>query len=160
MTTSPTRRLRELGLALPPAATPSFDYVPVTQAGDVLYVSGQLPKEDGQVRITGRLGDDVDVETARRAARICVLQGLACAAEHVGDLDRVDRVLRITGFVASTPDFHDHPLVIDGASELVGQIFGDRGKHARSAVGVAALPRRSPVEIEFILAVATSGGTA
>lgn len=160
MTDSPTRRLRELGLELPPAATPSFDYVPVTEHAGVLYVSGQLPKEDGAVRITGRLGDDVDLDTARQAARICVLQGLACAAEHLGDLDRVGRVLRVTGFVAGTPDFHDQPLVIDGASELIGQIFGDRGRHARSAVGVAALPRRSPVEIEFILAVASSGGTA
>ncbi|SEF15853.1 RidA family protein [Jiangella alba] len=159
MTDSPTARLRELGLELPPAATPSFDYVPVTEHAGVLYVSGQLPKEDGEVRITGRLGDDVDLETAQRAARICVLQGLACAAEHAGGLDRIGRVLRVTGFVAGTPDFHGQPRVIDGASELIGQIFGDRGKHARSAVGVAALPRRSPVEIEFILTV-TSGGTA
>lgn len=153
MTTTPTERLRDLGLELPPAATPSFDYVPVTEHGGVVYVSGQLPKEDGHVRITGRLGEDVDLETAVRAARICVLQGLACAADHLGGLDRIDRVLRVTGFVASTPDFHDQPKVIDGASELIGQIFGDRGRHARSAVGAAALPRRAPVEIEFILAV-------
>ncbi len=156
MTASPTQKLAELGLTLPTAAKPSFDYVPVTEHAGVLYVSGQLPKEDGEVRVTGRLGDDIDVDGAREAARVCVLQGLACAADHLGDLDRVGRVLRVTGFVSSTPDFHDQPRVIDAASELIGQIFADSGRHARSAVGVAALPRRSPVEIEFILAVAAA----
>ena len=156
MTSSPTQRLTDLGMTLPDAAKPSFDYVPVTSHAGVLYVSGQLPKQDGEVRITGRLGDDIDIETAGFAARVCVLQGLACAAEFLGGLDHVGRVLRLTGYVASTADFHDHPRVIDAASELIGQIFGEHGKHARSAVGVASLPRRSPVEIELILA-ATAG---
>ena len=151
MTTKPSERLAELGLELPEPAVPSFDYVPVTEHGGVLYVSGQLPKEGGEVRITGTVGADVSIEQAQHAARICVLQGLACAAAHVGGLDNVDRVLRISGFVASAPDFHEHPKVIDAASNLVGQIFGENGRHARSAIGVAALPRRSPVEIEFIL---------
>lgn len=148
---TPSERLAELGLELPEPAAPSFDYVPVTDHAGVLYVSGQLPKEDGEVRITGRLGAEVTMELAQHAARICVLQGLACAAAHVGGLDNLDRVLRISGFVASTPDFHQQPKVIDAASNLVGQIFGPKGRHARSAIGVAALPRKSPVEIEFIL---------
>ena len=151
MTPRPSERLAELGLELPEPAVPSFDYVPVTEHGGVLYVSGQLPKEDGEVRITGTVGADVTIEQAQHAARICVLQGLACAAAYVGGLDNVHRVLRISGFVASTLDFHEHPKVIDAASNLVGQIFGEDGRHARSAIGVAALPRRSPVEIEFIL---------
>src|SRR5689334_14777990 len=140
MTTSPSQRLVELGLELPEPAVPSFDYVPVTEHAGVLYVSGQLPKEDGEVRITGTVGADVSVERAQRAAQICVLQGLSCAAAHVGGVDRIERVLRVTGFVASTPDFHDQPRVIDAASTLLGQIFGEDGRHARSAVGVAALP--------------------
>lgn len=148
---TPSERLAELGLELPEPAAPSFDYVPVTDHAGVLYVSGQLPKEDGEVRITGRLGAEVTMELAQHAARICVLQGLACAAAHVGGLDNLDRVLRLSGFVASTPDFHQQPKVIDAASNLVGQIFGPKGRHARSAIGVASLPRTSPVEIEFIL---------
>ena len=149
--TAPSRRLAELGLELPAAAVPSFDYVPVTREGRVLYVAGQLPKEDGEVRITGRCGQDVDLDTARRAAEICTLQGLACAAEAVGGIDHVAGVLRVTGFVASTPDFHDQPKVLDAASRLLREVFGEAGRHARSAVGVAALPRRAPVEIEFVL---------
>jgi enamine deaminase RidA (YjgF/YER057c/UK114 family) len=151
MMSTPSERLAHLGLLLPEPAAPSFDYVPVTEHAGVLYVSGQLPKEDGEVRITGRLGAEVGMAEAEHAARVCVLQGLACAAAHVGGLDNIDRVLRISGFVASTPDFHQQPKVIDAASNLVGQIFGPKGRHARSAIGVAALPRKSPVEIEFIL---------
>jgi len=151
MTVKPSERLAELGLELPEPATPSFDYVPVTEHAGVLYVSGQLPKEGGEVRITGTLGAGVSLDQAKQAARICVLQGIACAAAHVGGVDAIDRVLRVSGFVASTPDFHEQPKVIDAASELLGQIFGERGRHARSAVGVASLPRTSPVEIEFIL---------
>ena len=148
---TPSERLAGLGLTLPEPASPSFDYVPVTAHAGVLYVSGQLPKEDGEVRITGTVGADVSMEQAQHAARICVLQGLACAAAHVGGLDNIDRVLRISGFVAGTADFHQQPTVIDAASKLVGEIFGAKGRHARSAIGVAALPRKSPVEIEFIL---------
>lgn len=148
---TPSQRLERLGLHLPEAAAPSFDYIPVTQFGQVLYVSGQLPKQGGEVLITGRCGENVGMELAQAAAEICVLQGLACAAEAVGGLDNIARVLRVTGFVASTPDFHDHPKVLDAASSLLRKIFGESGRHARSAVGVAALPRRAPVEIEFIL---------
>lgn len=147
---SPSQRLAELGLTLPEPAVPSFDYVPVARVGQVLYVAGQLPKQDGEVRITGRCGEDVDLERAREAARVCTLQGLACAAAEAGGLDRIDRAVRVTGFVASTHDFFDQPKVLDASSELLGAVFGERGRHARSAIGVASLPRRSPVEIEFI----------
>lgn len=150
LTGTPSERLATLGLELPEAAKPAFDYVPVRRDGHVLYVAGQLPKEDGEVRITGCLGRDIDIETAQRAAEICTLQGLACAAAGLGGIDHIDTVLRVTGFIASTPDFHDQPRVLDAASRLLGQIFGEAGRHARSAVGVAALPRRAPVEIEFI----------
>lgn len=150
---SPSDRLRELGLELPAAASPSFDYVPVLREGSLLYVAGQLPKEDGEVRITGRCGDEVDITTAQRAAEVCTLQGIACAAEHVGGIDQVGGVLRVTGFVASAPDFHDQPRILDASSALLRRVFGDAGRHVRSAVGVASLPRRSPVEIEFIFTV-------
>lgn len=149
----PSERLRDLRLRLPSAASPSFDYVPALREGSLVYVAGQLPKEDGEVRITGRCGDEVDIENAQRAAEICTLQGIACAAEHLGDVDRIRGVLRVTGFVASAPDFHDQPRVLDACSGLLGRVFGDSGRHVRSAVGVAALPRRSPVEIEFIFTV-------
>jgi enamine deaminase RidA (YjgF/YER057c/UK114 family) len=149
----PSERLRSLGLELPTAASPSFDYVPALAEGSLLYVAGQLPKEGGEVRITGRCGDDVDVGTARRAAEVCTLQGIACAAEHVGGVDRIGGVLRVTGFVASAADFHDQPRVLDACSGLLRRVFGESGRHVRSAVGVASLPRRSPVEIEFIFTV-------
>lgn len=150
---TPSRRLADLDLRLPEPAQPSFDYVPVSRDGHILYVSGQLPKEGGEVRITGRCGDDVDVDTARRAAEICTLQGIACAAETAGGIDNLAGVLRVTGFVASTPDFHDQPKVLDAASRMLREIFDQNGRHARSAIGVASLPRRTPVEIEFIFTV-------
>lgn len=146
----PSTRLAELGLSLPEPAKPAFDYVPVRRDGHVLYVAGQLPKEEGEVRLTGTCGVDVDIETAQRAAEVCTLQGLACAAAEVGGIDQIASVLKVTGFVASAPDFHDQPRILDAASRLLGQVLGEHGRHARSAVGVAALPRRAPVEIEFI----------
>ena len=151
---SPSRRLAALGLQLPAPAVPAFDYVPVRREGRVLYVAGQLPKEDGKVGVTGRCGEDVEVHTAQKAAEVCTLQGLACAAAEVGGIDGVAGVLRVTGFVASTPDFHEQPRVLDACSRLLREVFGESGRHARSAVGVAALPRRSPVEIEFLFTVA------
>jgi enamine deaminase RidA (YjgF/YER057c/UK114 family) len=147
---TPTQRLTELGLELPVAAKPSFDYIPVTRFGHIMYVSGQLPKQGGEVLITGRCGEGVSIEQAQHAAEICVLQGLACAADAAGGLDNISNVLRVTGFVASTHDFHDQPKVLDAASSLLRKIFGESGRHARSALGVASLPRKSPVEIEFI----------
>ncbi|QBI18423.1 RidA family protein [Egibacter rhizosphaerae] len=147
---TPTERLAELGLQLPEPAKPSFNYVPVAVHGDLAFVSGQLPKEEGEVRITGRVGEDADLEEARTAARICVLQGLAVTADALGGLDRIRRVVRVTGFVASAEGFHGQPKVVDAASDLLAEVFGDAGRHARSAVGVAELPRDAPVELEFI----------
>jgi len=149
-------QLKKLGLSLPPPAEPTFQYVPVTVHNGVAYVSGQLPKEDGEVRITGKVGDALDVETARRAARICILQGLSCLKSAIGSLNNVDRILKVTGFVASAPGFNQQPQVIDAASNLLYDLFGERGRHARSAVGVTELPRNAPVEIEMVIAVKDS----
>jgi enamine deaminase RidA (YjgF/YER057c/UK114 family) len=145
-------RLAELGITLPEAATPSFSYVPVTLHNGVAYVSGQMPKVDGEVRVFGKVGREVDLETAREQARICILQGLACLRAALGSLDRVERVLKITGFVASAPGFNAQPKVLDAASDLLMEIFGDPGRHARVAVGVAELPRNAAVEIELTVA--------
>lgn len=145
-------RLAELGITLPEAATPSFSYVPVTLHNGVAYVSGQMPKVDGEVRVFGKVGREVDLETAREQARICILQGLACLRAALGSLDRVERVLKINGFVASAPGFDAQPKVIDAASDLLMEIFGDPGRHARVAVGVAELPRNAAVEIELTVA--------
>lgn len=145
-------RLAELGITLPEAATPSFGYVPVTLHNGVAYVSGQMPKVDGEVRVFGKVGREVDLETAREQARICILQGLACLRTALGSLDRVERVLKITGFVASAPGFNAQPKVIDAASDLLVEIFGEPGRHARAAVGVAELPRNAAVEIELTVA--------
>jgi len=146
-------QLKKLGLSLPPPAEPTFQYAPVIVHNGVAYVSGQLPKEDGEVRITGKVGDALDVETARRAAQICILQGLSCLKSAIGSLDNVDRILKVTGFVASAPGFNQQPQVIDAASNLLSDLFGERGRHARSAVGVTELPRNAPVEIEMVIAV-------
>jgi len=145
-------RLKSLGLTLPTAAQPTFNYTPVTLHRGVAYVSGQLPKVDGEVRVFGKVGREVSLETAREEARICVLQGLACLADALGDLARIDRVLKVTGFVASAPGFNDQPKVIDAASDLLVKLLDDKGRHARSAVGVAELPRDAAVEIEFVVA--------
>ena len=146
-------RLAELGLELPEAAEPSFSYVPVTVHNGVAYVSGQLPKVDGAVRVFGKVGAEVDLETARGEARICILQGLACLKQALGSLDRIARILKINGYVASAPGFNAQPKVIDAASDLLGDIFGEAGRHARAAVGVTELPRNTAVEIEMTVAV-------
>ena len=145
------QRLSELGIELPEAASPSFNYVPVTLHGGVAYVAGQLPKVGGEVLVRGKVGGAVSTETARGEARICILQGLACLKQALGTLDRIERVLKITGFVASAPGFNDQPKVLDAASALLGEILGEAGRHARSAVGVAELPRDAAVEIEMIV---------
>ena len=149
---TPSERLEAMGLELPEPAVPAFNYDPVVVHGDLAYVSGQLPKEDGEVWITGRVGEEVDVEAAQHAARVCILQGLAVVAAAVGGLAHVTRIVRVTGFVASGPGFHRQPHVLDAASTLLVEVFGDAGRHARSAVGVAELPRNAPVEIELIVA--------
>lgn len=145
-------RLRELGITLPEAASPAFNYVPVTLHRGVAYVAGQMPKVDGEVRVFGKAGADVDLATAQAEARVCILQGLACLRQALGSLDRVEQVLRVSGYVASAPGFNEQPKVLDAASELLVQVFGDRGRHARAAIGVAELPRNAVVEIDLTVA--------
>ncbi len=147
------RRLEELGLALPEAAKPSFNYVPVVVHDGLAYVSGQLPKVDGEVRVFGKVGAEVGVDVAREQARICVLQALACLQAELGSCDRISRVVKLTGFVASAPGFNEQPRVVDAASDLIVEILGPIGRHARSAIGAAELPRNAAVEIEFVVAV-------
>jgi enamine deaminase RidA (YjgF/YER057c/UK114 family) len=156
-TTLPSSRMKKLGLVLPDAAQPQFNYVPVVLHGDLAYVSGQLPKQDGEVRIKGRVGDTVSLELAQEAARICAVQALACLEQALGSIDRVTRIIRLSGFVASGFDFYQQPAVIDTASELMVQVFGEAGRHARSALGVSALPRNAPVELEVIAAFRSDG---
>ena len=154
-------RIAALGLVLPEPAVPKFNYVPVVVDGGVAYVSGQLPwRPDGSLAALGKVGADVSVAEAQEAARCCVLQALAVLESALGSLDRVRRVLKVTGFVASAPTFAEQPAVIDAASRLLGDVFGEAGRHARSAVGVAALPRNVAVEIEFLFAVADEPGNA
>ncbi len=146
-------RLAKLGLALPAPAAPAFRYVSVVVHQGLAYLSGQLPRVNGEVRTPGKVGAEVSLEQAQEAARVCILQGLACLRQELGSLDRVVRILKLTGYVASAPGFVQQPAVIDAASGLLIDLLGTAGQHARSAVGVAELPRNAPVEIELIAAV-------
>lgn len=147
-------RLAELGLILPPPVPPAFDYVPAVVHGGLVWISGQLPRAaDGSLPYLGRLGDGLDVEDGRKAAELCALQALGVLRDAAGSLDHVARAIKLTGFVASAPGFVDQPKVIDAASTLLRTVFGETGRHARSAVGVAMLPRGVPVEIEFVFAL-------
>lgn len=147
------QRLKEAGIALPDPALPSFNYVPVAVHRGVAHVSGQLPKVDGEVRVTGKVGREVDLESAQGEARICILQGLASLKAELGTLDRVERILKVNGYVASAPGFNAQPTVIDAASELLVRVFGEAGRHARAAIGVTELPRNAAVEIDMIVAI-------
>lgn len=143
-----SQRLHALGIELPHPPAPVAAYRPAVQAGRLVFVSGQLPFQDGRLMAVGRVGAEVDVETARRAARVAALNALAAAAEAVGGADRLAGVLNVTGFVQSAPDFYQQPAVIDGASLLFVEVFGPAaGAHARAAVGVAALPLNAVVEV-------------
>jgi enamine deaminase RidA (YjgF/YER057c/UK114 family) len=148
------QRLTELGLTLPTLAQPVAAYVPAIVTGDLVFTSGQLPFVDGSLLATGKVGAEVSPEQAAELARTCALNALAAAASVIGSLDRVTRVVKVVGFVASAPDFTGQPAVINGASELLGDVFGEPGQHARSAVGVAVLPLDSPVEVELVLEIA------
>ena len=145
-------KLQELGLELPSAAAPAANYVPFQLSGQQLFISGQLPLISGGPEYKGKLGADVDIETAEQAAKACALNILAQAKAALGDLDRIQQVLRLGGFVNCTPDFTDHPEVINGASNFLVEVFGDKGRHTRFAVGVASLPRGVAVEIDALLA--------
>ena len=147
-------RLSELGLTVPDVVPPVAAYVPVVREGDLVFTSGQLPMVDGSLAATGKVGGDVDAETAKSLAETCALNAIAAIKSEVGDLDTVSRVVKVVGFVASDPGFTGQPGVINGASELLVKAFGDKGIHARSAVGVSALPLDAPVEVEVVVSVA------
>ncbi|MFD3823195.1 RidA family protein [Streptomyces sp. NPDC058625] len=142
-------KLAELGLRLPEVAAPLAAYRPAVLSGRYVYTAGQLPMVDGALSLTGKVGAEVTAEEAKELARTCALNALAAVKSVVGDLDRVARVVKVTGFVASAADFTGQPGVLNGASELLGDILGDKGVHARSAVGVAVLPLDAPVEVEI-----------
>jgi enamine deaminase RidA (YjgF/YER057c/UK114 family) len=149
---SPEQRLEELGISLPQPVQPMAAYVPTVRSGDMVYVSGQVPMVDGKPAYVGRLGaDGLSVDDGVEAARRCAINVLAALKAELGELSRVRRVVKLTGFVASAPDFHDQPKVVNGASELLVDAFGEAGRHARSAVGMAALPLGVPVEVEAIV---------
>jgi enamine deaminase RidA (YjgF/YER057c/UK114 family) len=146
------QRLAELGIELPPAAAPVAAYVPVTVAGNLAHVSGQLPFVEGSL-VTGRLGEDVSLEQGMAAARACGLMILAQLHASLGSLDRVERIVKLGAFVNSAAGFTDQPKVANGASELMAEVFGDAGRHARSAVGVPVLPLGAAVEVDAIVAI-------
>ncbi len=147
-------RLRELGVALPKAAAPAANYVPWTRAGDLVFVAGQIPILDGAVAFTGRVGEGLTVEDGYQAARLCALNLIAHLRTACdGDLDRVRQVVRLGGFVSCVPDFTEHPKVVNGASDLMVDVFGDIGRHARAAVGAPSLPLGAAVEVDGVFLV-------
>lgn len=150
---SPEQRLAALGLALPEVSAPVAAYLPAVRSGALVWTSGQLPLVGGRLEVTGKVGAQVDPDTARELARTCALNALAAVAALVGDLSAVRRVVKCVGYVASDPAFTAQPAVVDGASMLFGEVFGEAGRHARSAVGVAALPLDAPVELELVVEV-------
>ncbi|GLU47203.1 RidA family protein [Nocardiopsis ansamitocini] len=151
---TPEERLAGLGHAIPEVAKPVAAYVPSVRSGDYVYTSGQLPMVSGTLADTGKVGAQVTPERAKELAALCALNAIAAVKAELGELSRVKRVVKVVGFVASDPSFTGQPLVINGASELLGEVFGEAGVHARSAVGVAVLPLDAPVEVELIVEVA------
>jgi enamine deaminase RidA (YjgF/YER057c/UK114 family) len=150
---SAEERLAALGLSLPPVVAPLAAYVPAVRTGSFVYTAGQLPVVEGQLLSTGKVGAEVGAAEAAALARTCALNALAAAASAAGGLSEIRRIVKLTGFVASAPDFTGQPQVVNGASELLLEIFGEAGRHARSAVGTAVLPLDAPVEIELIVEV-------
>jgi len=150
---TPENKLKELGITLPDLPRPLGSYLPFVRTGSLVYISGMLPLKEGKLVAAGRAGEAVALDEAVLAARIAAINGLAVLKAAIGNLDQVRRCVKITGFVASAQDFIDQPKVINGASDLLLEVFGDRGRHARAAVGVHILPMNSPVEIEFIFEV-------
>ncbi len=154
--TSPSSRLRDAGYKLPGVPAPAGSYVPAVSSGSLVFTAGQLPFVDGNLSRTGKVGAAVSVEEARECARTCALNALAAAATEAGGTDNIARIVKVTGFVASAPGFNRQPEVINGASDFLGEVFGDAGRHARSAVGVSELPLDAPVEVEVIAELKTS----
>jgi enamine deaminase RidA (YjgF/YER057c/UK114 family) len=151
MASTPEARMDELGIELPETPSPAGAYVPATRTGNLVFTAGQLPLEAGELKLRGKVGDAIGVDEAREAARLCALNALAAAATETGGLAGISRIVKVTGFVASAPGFNGQAQVINGASEFLGEIFGDAGLHARSAVGVAELPMDAPVEVELVV---------
>lgn len=150
---SPEQTLRELGIELPPPPQPIGAYVPTVTAGGLTFTSGQLPLAAGELKFKGTIGTDLTAEQGYQAARVCLLNGLAAVRAAAGSLDRVKRVVKVVGFVNAAAGFNAHPQVLNGASDLLVQIFGEAGRHARSAVGASGLPLGAPVEIELIVEI-------
>lgn len=146
-------KLSSLGITLPSPPAPAGSYVPVVVAGNLAFVAGQIPLEAGQVKFKGKVGKDVPIEAGQEAARLCTVNALAQLKAALGSLDRIKRVVKVTGFVNCEPSFADQPKVVNGASDLLVQVFGEKGKHVRAAVGVASLPMQSAVEVEFIVEI-------
>ena len=150
---SPEERIAELALTLPSDTPPLAAYAPAVRTGNLVFTSGQLPRIDGELTHVGKVGAEVTAEQAKEAAQACALNAIAAVKAEIGDLANVRRVVKVVGFVASAPDFTGQPGVVNGASELLGKVFGDAGVHARSAVGVAVLPLDVPVEVEMVVEV-------
>ena len=154
--TLPSRRLADLGLSLPAVVPPLAAYVPAVRFEDLVYTAGQLPLVNGALRAVGKVGAEVSVEEAVECAQIAALNGLAAVVDIAGELDAINRIVKVTVYIASAPGFTDQPLIADGASQLLGDVFGQAGHHARSAVGVAVLPLDAPVEVELVVAVGST----
>lgn len=150
---TPEERLTDLGLSVPEVAKPVAAYVPAVRSGNHIFTSGQLPMREGQLIATGKVGGEVSEEEAVECARQCALNGLAAIRAELGSLSDIKRIVKVVAFIASTPDFTGQPQVANGVSELLGDIFGEAGQHARSAVGVPVLPLDAPVEVEFLVEV-------
>ncbi|MFI7639120.1 RidA family protein [Nonomuraea sp. NPDC049400] len=151
---TPEQKIADLGLTLPEVPAPAGAYVPAMRTGNLVYTSGQVPFVDGKLQKTGKVGADLTTEEGAEQARICALNALAAVRAEVGDLQKVVRIVKVTVFVASDPAFTEQPKVGNGASELLAEVLGEPGRHARSAVGVASLPLDAPVEVELIAEVA------
>jgi enamine deaminase RidA (YjgF/YER057c/UK114 family) len=147
------QKILDLGFVLPETAKPLAAYIPAVQSGNLVFTSGQLPMIAGSLAETGKVGGSVSPERAKELATVCALNALAAVKTVIGDLDKIKRVVKVVGFVSSVPEFSGQPAVVNGASEFLGDVFGDKGVHARSAVGVAVLPLDAPVEIELIVEV-------
>jgi enamine deaminase RidA (YjgF/YER057c/UK114 family) len=154
--TLPSRRLADLRLSLPTVVPPLAAYVPAVRYEDLVYTAGQLPLVNGALRAVGKVGAEVPVEEAVECAQIAALNGLAAVVDIAGELDAINRIVKVTVYVASAPGFTDQPLIANGASQLLGDVFGQAGHHARSAVGVTVLPLDAPVEVELVVAVGST----
>ncbi len=143
-------KLESLGILLPTPPKPAGSYIPVVRTGNLIFVSGQIPVKDGQVQFKGQVPTSISVEEAQKAAKLCTINALTQLKSELGTLDKISRIVRVSGFVSSSPEFYDHPKVINAASELLFEIFGEKGKHTRIAVGVSSLPLNSAVEIDVI----------